>query len=101
MAMYSAVLAGSGDPYANRLLLEGLPPKNAAAKAELLHGYQQQFGGWAFELQEGFSLLMYGFGSKQVPSEISRAWPSIEDGNTKPYILSKTSFHNKIEFETP
>ena len=40
--------------------------KNADAKAALLCRHGQQFATWAFELSEGFNLLMYGFGSKRV-----------------------------------
>lgn len=60
----SAVRLGDAD--ANLELLESLPGKNIAAKAKLLQSYEAEFESWAFELQEGFNLLMYGFGSKKV-----------------------------------
>ena len=40
--------------------------KNADAKAALIRKHEQQFATWAFELQEGFNLLMFGFGSKRA-----------------------------------
>ncbi len=51
--------------------------KNADAKAALLRKHEQQFATWAFELCEGFNLLMYGFGSKRVRSSDVHAQCSI------------------------
>jgi len=45
--------------------------KNADAKAALLRQHEHQFATWAFELWEGFSLLMFGFGSKQASVDVT------------------------------
>lgn len=49
---------------AARKLLEGVPEKNRAGRAQLRRQHVAQFSTWLFELEAGFSLCFYGFGSK-------------------------------------
>ncbi|KAH0451519.1 hypothetical protein IEQ34_018818 [Dendrobium chrysotoxum] len=49
-----------------RAAVSEIRPKNEAGIAALLRSYKDQYSKWLFELRCGFSLLMYGFGSKKV-----------------------------------
>ncbi|KAK9845335.1 hypothetical protein WJX81_003690 [Elliptochloris bilobata] len=49
-----------------RRALASLPVKHVNDKAALMAEYEQCFPKWRFQLREGFSLLLYGFGSKRV-----------------------------------
>lgn len=46
-------------------LLEGLPDRHSEARARLRQQHQQHYAAWLFELDAGFSLCFYGFGSKR------------------------------------
>jgi Origin recognition complex subunit 2 len=46
-------------------LLEGLPDRHSKARAQLRQQHQQHYAAWLFELEAGFSLCFYGFGSKR------------------------------------
>ena len=46
-------------------LLNGLPDRHSQARAQLRQQHQQQYAAWLFELEAGFSLCFYGFGSKR------------------------------------
>lgn len=45
-------------------LLEGLPDRHRKARLQLRKRHQDDFAAWLFELEAGFSLCFYGFGSK-------------------------------------
>uniref|UniRef100_A0A383W8S0 Origin recognition complex subunit 2 n=1 Tax=Tetradesmus obliquus TaxID=3088 RepID=A0A383W8S0_TETOB len=46
--------------------LQQLQPRNRMQKQALLRGYRAQFSHWRLLLRQHFSLLFYGFGSKQA-----------------------------------
>uniref|UniRef100_A0ACD5TUI6 Uncharacterized protein n=2 Tax=Avena sativa TaxID=4498 RepID=A0ACD5TUI6_AVESA len=49
-----------------RASLAEIPPKHEKEVDALTRGYKDQYRNWLFELRCGFSLLMYGFGSKKL-----------------------------------
>ncbi|KAF9949008.1 Origin recognition complex subunit 2 [Mortierella alpina] len=46
--------------------IKGVPAKHAREKEMLMLLYEEQFPQWYFELISGFSLLIYGYGSKRL-----------------------------------
>ncbi|CAO3564391.1 unnamed protein product [Mortierella alpina] len=46
--------------------IKGVPVKHAQEKEMLMLLYEEQFPQWYFELISGFSLLIYGYGSKRL-----------------------------------
>ncbi|XP_014752586.1 origin of replication complex subunit 2 isoform X1 [Brachypodium distachyon] len=49
-----------------RASLAEIPPKHEKEVDALTKSYKDQYRNWLFELRCGFSLLMYGFGSKKL-----------------------------------
>jgi origin recognition complex subunit 2 len=67
--------AEAADPAALRDLLAALPERNAAAKAAQAARLRARFGEWWLQLRAGFSILLYGFGSKRdLLSRFAREW---------------------------
>eukprot|EP00240_Pyramimonas_obovata_P014751 CAMPEP_0118951864 /NCGR_PEP_ID=MMETSP1169-20130426/53839_1 /TAXON_ID=36882 /ORGANISM="Pyramimonas obovata, Strain CCMP722" /LENGTH=207 /DNA_ID=CAMNT_0006899003 /DNA_START=156 /DNA_END=775 /DNA_ORIENTATION=+ len=48
-----------------RTILSQLPVRHTVERVNLLHSYETQFSQWHTQLRCGFSLLMYGVGSKK------------------------------------
>jgi len=49
-----------------REAIANIEPKHESEIASLMNSYKSLYSKWAFELSCGFSLLMYGFGSKKA-----------------------------------
>ncbi|XP_058223290.1 origin of replication complex subunit 2-like [Rhododendron vialii] len=49
-----------------REAMANIEPKHESEIASLMNSYRSSYSKWAFELRCGFSLLMYGFGSKKA-----------------------------------
>ncbi|KAL2634634.1 hypothetical protein R1flu_006113 [Riccia fluitans] len=59
--------------------LEKIPLKHVKEKAALVASYKSSYEKWQFQLRTGFSLLMYGFGSKKALLE-DFATAALDDG---------------------
>jgi Origin recognition complex subunit 2 len=54
-------------------LLEGVTERHSKARAQLRQQHWDSFAAWLFELEAGFNLCFYGFGSKRSLLRVS-AW---------------------------
>ncbi|KAF6258564.1 origin recognition complex subunit 2-domain-containing protein [Scenedesmus sp. NREL 46B-D3] len=62
----ASLLPGDLDEAIIKRTLQQLQPRNRMQKQALLQGYRAQFSHWRMLLRQHFSLLYYGFGSKQA-----------------------------------
>lgn len=60
-------------------LLDGLPDRHSKARAQLRQQHREMFAAWLFELEAGFNLCFYGFGSKRSLLKVIAWTPDCHD----------------------